>query len=216
MCSTILEWSGPLFHALEIRSGKETPGTDGDDEILSIKRATVWSLRVLKGILAKRGGSIHVEEIWIGTEGGLTGKDGEIRMEYVDALMTHLGSEWDEEDDEHERDSPSSGRFLTMIQIPIFKVITRGDASASDYWAIWVLLLSLLRKFEAKEVIKALPMLWRALEILTERLAAERQACVEGIFWGFLNIVSTMFNIPDLQNTLSKVLPALTLLTKGN
>jgi hypothetical protein len=77
-------------------------------------------------------------------------------------------------------------------------------------------LLSLLRKFEAKEVIKALPMLWRALEILTERLAAERQACVEGIFWGFLNIVSTMFNIPDLQNTLSKVLPALTLLTKGN
>jgi hypothetical protein len=207
MCATILEWSEPLFHALESRSGKDTPGMEGDDEILTVKTASIWSLRVLKGILAKRGGSIHLEEIWTGTEGGLAGKDGEIRMEYVDALVTHLGSEWDEEDEEGDHDNQSSAAFLTMIDIPIFKVLTRGDASPSDYWAIWVLLLRLLHKFEVKEVINVLPMLWRVLDTLPERVGQERQACVEGIFFGFLNVVSDMFTIPSLQETISRVDP---------
>ena len=202
MCSAITEWSKPLFIALNPTSGKDSPTTEGEEDSLDVKTAAIWSLRVLKGVLAKGGGSVGLEEVWRGTESALAGQDGEVRMEYVDSLVTHLRSE---DTGEEEQDAQSLARFLTMIHVPIFNALKRGDANASDYWAIWVLLLALLKKFEVKEVIKVLPMMWGLLDIAAQQSTRERRACIEGIFLGFLSIISDSFKITSLKTAVSKV-----------
>ena len=203
MCSAIMEWSRPFFTALNPISGKDSPATDGEDDSLDVKMAAIWSLRILKGVLAKGGGSVGLEEIWTGTEGALAGHDGEVRMEYVDALVTHLRSE---DTGEEEQDVQSLARFLTMIHVPMFNALKRGDATASDYWAVWVLLLASLKKFEVKEVIKVLPMMWRVLDIAAQQATRERRACIEGVFLGFLAVLSDVFKITSLKTAVSKVI----------
>jgi hypothetical protein len=207
MCSAITEWSKPLFIALNPTSGKNSPVTEGEEDSLDVKAAAIWSLRALKGVLAIGGGSVGLEEVWRGTEGALAGQDGEIKMEYVDSLVTHLRTE---DTGEEEQDVQSLARFLTIIHVPIFSALKRGDASASDYWAIWVLLLALLKKFEAKEVIKVLPMMWSLLDTAVQHSTGERRACIEGIFLGFLSIISDTFKIPSLKTVVSKVSLSLT------
>jgi hypothetical protein len=202
MCSAIMDWSRPLFVALNPTSGKETPATEEDDESRDVKTAAIWSLRVLKGVLSKRGGSVGLEEVWKGTQGGLAGQEGDVRMEYVSALVTHLRSE---NQGEEEQDVRSLARFLTMIHVPMFIALKRGDATPSDYWSIWVLLLVLLKRFEAKEVTKVLPMLWKLLELSAQKATRERRACIEGIFLGFLAVVSESFEIHTLKTSLSDV-----------
>jgi hypothetical protein len=93
MCSEIMEWSRPLFQALVPTSGIETPATESDDDVLDVPTAAIWSLCVLKGVMAKGGGSVGLEQVWMGTEGGLIGRDGQVRLTYVDALVTHLQCE---------------------------------------------------------------------------------------------------------------------------
>jgi hypothetical protein len=80
----------------------------------------------------------------------------------------------------------------------------KGDATASDYWSHWVLLLSLLRRFRVKGVVKALPMMWKLLDV-AERVSLERRACVEGIFLGFLAAIANTFTMPALKASVSKV-----------
>jgi hypothetical protein len=48
---------------------------------------------VLKGVLGKGGANVGLEEVWVGTEGILAGKEGEIRIAYVDALIAHIQME---------------------------------------------------------------------------------------------------------------------------
>jgi hypothetical protein len=93
MCSEIMEWSRPLFQALAPTWGNETPAAEGEEDLVDIKTAAIWSLRVLKGVLAKGGGSVSLEEVWMGSEGGLMGRDGQVRIAYLDALVTHIQSE---------------------------------------------------------------------------------------------------------------------------
>jgi hypothetical protein len=204
MCSAIMEWSKPLFAALDPStiSGKDSPATEGDEDSLDIKAAAIWSLRILKGVLQKGGESVGLEEVWAQTEKGLTSPEGDIRTEYVDALVTHIRSEGTGEE---EQDVGSLARFLTMIHVPIFNALKRDDTTASDYWAIWVLSVVLLKKFEANEVVKALPMMWRLLEVCVQDAARERRASIEGIFLGYLAIISNEFKIPSLKTVVSKV-----------
>jgi len=202
MCSAITEWSRPLFAALNRVSGKESPAIEGDDDALNVKTGAIWSLRALKGVLEKRAESVSLEEVWSGTEGGLAGRDGDVRMEYVDALVTHLRSEHPGDD---EKNVPSSIQFLTMIHVPIFYALRSPDATAPDYWSIWVLLLVLLEKFKVKEVTKALPMIWRLLDIAPQTLTCEARTCIEAIFLGFLAVASELFQIPELKSSASKV-----------
>lgn len=202
MCSAIVDWSRPLFERLDPASGKETPITEEFDESRDVKTAAIWSLRVLKGVLTKGGGSVGLEEVWKGTQGGLAGQETDVRMEYVSTLVTHLRSENENEEDQ---DAQSFARFLTMIHVPMFIALKRGDATPADYWSIWVLLLALLKKFEAKEVIKVLPMMWKLLELSAQKGTRERRACVEGIFLGFLTVVSEFFEIHTLKTCLSEV-----------
>jgi hypothetical protein len=204
MCSAIMEWSRPLFGSLNPVSGRDSPATEGEEDVQDVKIAAIWSLRILKGVLGRGGGSVGLEEVWRGTEGGLAGREGEVRMAYVDALITHIRSE---EMGEEDPDGAALGRFLTMIHVPVYSALKVTEASASDYWAVWVLLVVLLKRFEVKEVIKVLPMKWRLLDVAKEKCSRERTACIEAIFLGFLAIVSDSFNIPDLQDTVSKVSP---------
>jgi hypothetical protein len=213
MCSAITEWSKPLFTSLDPTSGKDSPTTEGEEDSLDVKAAAIWSLRVLKGVLAKGGGSVGLEEVWRGTEGALAGQDKEVRMEYVDSLVTHLRSE---DTGEEEQDPQSLARFLIMIHVPIFNALKRGDSNASDYWAIWVLLLALLKKFEVKEALKGLPMMWRLLDIAVHQSTGEHRACIEGIFLGFLSIISDAFKMTSLKTAVSKVVLLLALLIIGN
>jgi len=103
-----------------------------------------------------------------------------------------------------------------MIHVPMFKALKRGDATPSDYWAVWVLLMVLLRKFEVKVVIKVLPMMWRLLELTHQNATRGRHACIEGIFLGFLSIISDAFQIPSLKTTVSKVILLSVVLISGN
>jgi hypothetical protein len=57
-----------------------------------------------------------------------------------------------------------------------------------------------------KEVVKALPMLFRLLDVVAERASSERRASVEGIFLGFLAAVADAFDIPLLKASVSMVL----------
>lgn len=205
ICSALLDWSMPLFQALQSKSGKITPALEGleaTDDVLDVKIAALWSLRILGGVLSKGGGMVGLEEVWTGTEGALSGSDGEVRMAYVDSLVTHIQSEDSGED---EPDAQSNARFLTMIHVPIYKVLKRGDASPSDYWAVWVLMLGLLSKFGAMQVVKALPMMWRVLDVTGEIGTRERVACLEGLFMGFLAEVAEIFKISSLSNIVLKV-----------
>ena len=202
MCSSIMEWSRPLLHSLNPISGKDSPATEGEEDVQDVKSAALWSLRILKGVLSKGGGSVGLEEVWRGTEGGLAGREGEVRIAYVDALTTHIRSE---ELGEEEVDGAALGRFLTMIHVPVYEALKATEASATDYWAVWVLLLVLLKRFEVKEVIKVLPMKWRLLDVAMGKCSREQTACIEAIFLGFLAIVSASFKIPELQGIVSKV-----------
>ena len=201
MCSSIMEWSRPLLRSLNPVSGKDSPATEGDEDVQDVKLAAIWSLRTLKGVLAKRGGSVGLDEVWLGTEGGLAGREGEVRIAYVDALTTHIRSEEKGQDD---ADVPALGRFLTFIQVPVYTALKAMDASATDYWAVWVLLVVLFKRFEVKEVIKLLPMKWRLLDVCKETCTPERRACVEAIFLGFLAILLHSFKVSDLQTIVSK------------
>lgn len=225
MCTSIMEWSRPLLRTLNPTvSGKDSPATEGEEDVQDVKIAAIWSLRILKGVLAKGGGCVGLEEVWRGTEGGLAGRDGEVRMAYVDALTTHIRAEQNGVSggggggDTEVLDVAGLARFLGMIHVPVYVTLKATDASASDYWAVWVLLLVLLTRFEAKEVIKVLPMKWRLLDVTRNKCSRERRACVEAIFLGFLAIVSDSFKIPDLGNTVSKVFPSyvVRLTVKGN
>jgi hypothetical protein len=203
ICSAIMDWSLPLFQALQNRSGKITPALEGlEQDVLDVKVAGIWSLRILRGVLSKGGGMVGLEDVWTGTEGALAGSDGEMRMAYVDALVTHIQSEDLGED---EPDAQSNARFLTMIHVPIYKVLKRGDTTPSDYWAIWVLLLALLKRFGAMHVVKVLPMMWRVLDVSAETVSREQVACLEGLFMGNLFVVANMFKIPNLGSIVSKV-----------
>ena len=207
MCSGLMEWSRPLFAALNRVSGKDSPTTIGDDESLDVKTAAIWSLRVLKGILNRGGGSVGLEEVWTGTEGGLAGREGDVRMEYVDALTTHIRCETEEEDGKPRKEnvnSKSLARFLSMIHVPMFHALKKDDSTATDYWAIWVLSLVLLERFEVKEVVKALPMKFRLLEIAQSKATHDQRAAIEGCFLGFLFVVSESFKIPSLKASVAK------------
>ena len=94
------------------------------------------------------------------------------------------------------------GRFLTWLHVQIFTALTKSDAIALDYWVIWVLLVSLLRKFQTLEVVKALPMMWRLLDVVTETTP---YACVEGIYLKFLSVLADTFTIPSLKVAALKV-----------
>jgi len=207
MCTSIMEWSRPLLRSLKPTvSGKDSPATEGEEDVQDVKIAAIWSLRILKAVLAKGGGSVGLEEVWQGTEGGLAGRDGEVRMAYVDALTTHIRAEDKVVGGEAEApDIAGLARFLSMIHVPVYVTLKATDANASDYWAVWVLLLVLLRRFEVKEVIKVLPMKWRLLDVTRDKCSRERIACVEAIFLGFLAIVSDTFKISDLEAAVSKV-----------
>jgi hypothetical protein len=218
MCSAIMEWSRPLFSALNPTrtSGKNSPETEGEEDCLDIKTVALWSLRMLKSVLQKGGGSVGLEEVWIGTEGTLASNEGEVRMEYVDTLVTHIRSEDTGEEGEQQQDRSSLATFLSMIHVPMFNALKRDDATPSDYWAVWVLLVVLLRKFEVKEVVKVLPMMWRLLELAQQNVTRERRACIEGVFLGFLSIISDAFQIPTLKTTISKVVLFSVVLISGN
>jgi hypothetical protein len=64
----------------------------------------------------------------------------------------------------------------------------------------------LLKRFGVKEVVKALPMMFRLVDVVAERASTERRACVEGIFLTFLAAVADAFDIPVLKASVSKVL----------
>jgi hypothetical protein len=93
------------------------------------------------------------------------------------------------------------------VHVPIFKSLKRVDAAASDYWAIWVLLIALLKKFEMKEAIKALPMLFRLLDVSTEIATVERRACIEGVFVAFVFVIAEKFGVDSLRSAASKAHP---------
>jgi hypothetical protein len=105
---------------------------------------------------------------------------------------------------------------LNWIHVAIFTNLKSGDAVASDYWAVWVLLLTLLRKFEVREVVKALPMMWRLLDVVAEKLPREQRVTVEGIFFKFLTVVADTFKIPVLKAALSRVRKLLLSFMVGN
>jgi hypothetical protein len=88
MCAEIMQWSSPLFSAPPI-----SPANQGDSDALDVKTAAVWSLRILKGVLAKGGGRVSLKEVWVDTEYGLATQDGEVRIAYIDALVTHIHCE---------------------------------------------------------------------------------------------------------------------------
>ena len=96
------------------------------------------------------------------------------------------------------------GHFLTWVHVQIFTALKKSDATASDYWVIWVLLVALLRKFQTWEVVKALPMMWRLLDVDVVTKTTQR-ACVEGIYLKFLSVVADTFTIPVLKVVASKV-----------
>jgi len=205
ICSAVLDWSMPLFQALQSNSGKLTPaleGLDGTDEVFDVKIAALWSLRILRGVLSQGGGMVGLEEVWTGTEGALATSVGEVRMAYVDALVTHIQCE---DLGEEEPNAQSNARFLAMINVPIYKVLKRGDSGPSDYWAIWVLLMALLHKFGAMQVVKVLPMLWHVLDVTAKTATREQVACLEGLFIGFLSVVAEIFKVPTLNDIVFKV-----------
>jgi len=204
ICNAIMDWSRPLYQALLPVGGKTTPAQEDEEDTqssLDVKTAAIWSLRALKGILLKGGGSVPFDELWTATEGALAGREGEVRMCYIECLITHLRSE----DEGQEDDSQSVARFLSMIHVPTFLVLKRSEASASDYLAIWVLLAALVGRFAEQEVIKGLPMMWRLLEVTGEKLSRERRACVDGIFLGYLSVISDVCKISNLKTAVTKV-----------
>jgi hypothetical protein len=203
MCTSIMEWSGPLIKALNPTSGKDSPANEEDD-VLFVKSAIIWSLRMLKGILIEGGSSVTLEEVWTSTEGGIAGRETDVRMEYVDALITHIRCEPGEEEQET---LISPARFLSMMHVSIFNALKRDDNSPQDYWTLWVLMCVLLEKFEAKEVVKALPMMWRIIDSSNQKATRERQLSIEAIFLGYLEVVANTFTIPDLETSISKVIP---------
>jgi hypothetical protein len=216
ICFAIMEWSRPLYQTFLPVSGKLTPANEGEDEqSLDIKIAAVWSLRALKGVLQKGGGLVPLDELWTATEGALAGKDGELRFAYVDAVVTHLRAR-DTEDAGQEEDNQSIARFLTMINVPVFLALKSIEASASDYFAIWVLLIALVGRFQARAVVKGLPMMWRLLDVIGEKLPRERRACVEGIFLGYIAVIATTFKISNLHDVVTKVGNRRPRLTAGN
>ena len=202
MSTAIMDSACPLFASLSPISGKESPANEGDDGF-DVKSASIWSLRMIKGVLSQGGGSVTLEEVWAGSEGALAGRESDVRMEYVDALTTHVRSEATGE--EEQNDGRSLARFLNMIHVPIFNALKRGDAMPQDYWSIWVLVLVLFGAFRAMEAAKLLPVLWRMLETVSPTATPERQACMEAIFLGFLAVVADAFAIPDLKSAVSAV-----------
>jgi hypothetical protein len=173
------------------------------EDFVEIKTAAVWSLQALRGVLTRGGGSVGLEEVWMGTEGLLSCCEGDVRMEYIDALTTHLWAEVSEE--EPVPDAGSQSRFLASVHVGLFNALKKEGSLAADYWGWWVLLVGLLETFGAKEVVKCLPMMWRLLDVVAAREARDQQTCVEGIFLGFLSFVADKFKIPDLKTSVTKV-----------
>jgi hypothetical protein len=210
MSTALMEWSRPFYAMLAPTLGKDSPATEGEEDRLEIKIAAIWSLRAIRGVLAQQGGSVGLEEIWTDTEGCLVGSEGDLRMEYLDALTTHLRAE--ESEGDSAPDVGSAVRFLSRIHVALFKASKREDIGPSDYWAIWVLLVGLLEKFGAKEVVKCLPMMWKLLDVVALGESWERRAYVEGMFLGFLSFVADQFKLLDLKNSITTVpLPTPTL-----
>ena len=206
MSAALMEWSKPFYAALTPTSGKDSPRSD-EEELVEVKTAALWALRAIRGVLAQGGRSVGLEEVWTGTEACLVGSEGDLRMEYVDALTTHLRAEQSEEDSTP--DAASQSRFLGRIHVALFNALKRNDNAASDYWALWVLLVGLLETFGAREVVKCLPMMWRVLDVVAAKESSERRACVEGIFLGFLSFVADKFSISVLMNFVTTVSPLL-------
>ena len=201
--SAIMEWARPLYQTFLSSSGKITPANESDDEqVLDIKIAAIWSLRALKGVLEQGGGSIPLDELWAGTEGALAGKESELRISYVDALIAHIRA--DVADGEG-HDDESVAKFLSMIYVSVFMALKRLENSVSDYRVIWVLMVALVGRFQSKAVVKGLPMMWRLLDVVGEKLSRERRACVDGIFLGYLAVIAEMFKIDSLKEVVSKV-----------
>jgi len=207
MSAALMEWSKPFYAALTPISGKDSPHSEGEEELFEIKTAAIWALRAIRGVLAQGGRSVGLEEVWTGTEGCLFGSEGDLRIEYVDALTTHLRAEESEEDSTP--DAASQSRFLGRIHVALFNALKRDDNTASDYWALWVLLVGLLETFGAREVIKCLPMMWKVLDVVAAKESRERRACVGGIFLGGLSFVADKFSISGLKNSVSMVTPLL-------
>lgn len=204
MSTALMEWSRPLYDALAPSSGKDSPAMEGTPEdFVEIKTAAIWSLQALRRVLVQGGGSVGLEEVWSGTEGLLSCSEGDVRIEYIDALTTHLRAEVSQE--EPVPDSGSQSRFLASIHVGLFNALKKGDSTAADYWGWWVLLVGLLEKFGAKEVVKCLPMMWRLLDVVAAQESRGQQSCVEGIFLGFLSFVADKFKIPDLKTSVTKV-----------
>ena len=203
ICTVIIDWSRTFFSALVPASGKTSPSFEYEDVTLDVKLSAIWSLRILRDVLIPGTGSVGLEEVWMGTEGGLGGRECMVRIEYVSTLVTHLRSIGK---DEEEEDVHSIQRFLTMIHVPIYNTLKLENAVAIDYWAIWVLLLALWERFNVKEVVKALPMMWQLQDSVVNELTPERRACVEGIALGLLSILSESFDLPNLKSAVNKVL----------
>jgi hypothetical protein len=203
MSAALVEWSRPLYDALAPSTGKDSPAMEGTPEdFAEIKTAAVWSLQALGRVLAQGGGSVGLDEVWMGTEGLLSCSEGDVRMEYIEALTTHLRAE---ESEEPTPDAGSQSRFLASIHVGLFNALKKRDSTPADYWGWWVLLMGLLETFGAKEVVTCLPMMWRLLDVVAATEERDQQTCVEGIFLGFLSFVADKFKIPDLKTSVTKV-----------
>jgi EFR3 protein len=197
MCAAITEWSRPLCQSFGPREGKSSPVEDGDAETVTF--AATVSLSILRAVLAQGGNTVSLDVVWNATEGCLARGETSVRVAYVDAVTTHLRCG----DSESEEDSQSGIRFLATIHVAIFDALKKQDLVPTDYAALWKLLWSLVKRFEGREVVNGLPMLWRLMEIVPQDAEVERRNCVEGIYLAFVSLVADLFNVTTLNSVVT-------------